>query len=323
LAADLPKGIALVHELVTRSDFPESEFRIQRTLTAKALLAQEDEIFDVGTRLLRRILFEPHPYQFHPLGSRETIDTLTRQDCVDFARAWITPANAVVSVFGSLDPAAVKQQLDQTFGRMPGKPSAWPKELPEPPTRSMRRASKQMEREQTVILWGFRGNTYLAKDRYAADVMTSILSGMSGRLFQSVREKYGLSYTLGAVNSPGWDPGYVMLYAATRPDEEAKVQQVLEEQMALVVDQGFTPEEVDQAKNYLIGNHRLEIQHLVGLAKRVALDDLYGVGFDSWRQYEQRIQAIDVQAVNAAAKKYLTLPTRSEVVVSPDGQVTP
>ena len=59
-----------------------------------------------------------------------------------------------------------------------------------------------MDREQAVIMLGFRGATYQTEDRYALDVMTAVLSGMAGRLFQSVREAHGLSYTLGAINVP-------------------------------------------------------------------------------------------------------------------------
>ena len=176
-----------------------------------------------------------------------------------------------------------------------------------------------MAKEQALIMVGYRGSTHTAPDRDAVDVMTAVLSGMAGRLFQSVREAHGLSYTLGAVHVPGWDPGYLLVYAATRPGEEARVRQVLDEQLALAAAQGFTEEEVEQAKRYLIGLHRLDLQFLAGLAKRSALEELYGLGFNAWTTYEARINAVTLPMVNEAAARYLTRPPRARVVISPNG----
>ncbi len=321
LSEDLPEGLALIHELVTQSEFPEHAVANQRRLIAKELLAQEDDVFHVGGRLLRRTLFGTHPYRLHPLGDRSTIGQLTREDCAAFAKRWLVPSNMVVGVFGSLDEAEVTQQLSRTFGVMPRGVSPWPAELPEARPSRLLEAAQTLDKEQAVIMLGFLGSTHTSADRYALDVMTAILSGMAGRFFQAVRERHGLSYTLGAVHTPGWDPGYLMIYAATKPAEQAHVLRVLDEQLQLVLAEGFTEEEVDQARRYLIGLHRLELQHLAGLAKRSAIDELYGVGFDAWMRYEDRINAVTASTVDDAAKRYLTMQQRARVVISPNGHV--
>ncbi len=319
LAEDLPEGIALAHELVTQSAFPEEELGIQRTLIDKELRAQEDEIFHVGGQLLRRTLFQAHPYRFNPLGDRATIGQLTRAQCADFARRWLVPSNLVIAVFGEIEPPSVMRQVAQTFGAMPAHASAWPERLAEPPLDGIQHAARTMDREQAVLMLGFQGSTHAATDRYALDLLTAVLSGMAGRLFQSVREAHGLSYTLGAVHTPGWDPGSLMIYAATRPEAQERVRQVIDEQLALIVEQGVTDEEIEQAKRYLIGLHRMDLQQLVGLARRSVLDELYGVGFDRWNTYEQTIRAVTPSMVHEAAKRYLTVRQRAEIVVSPNG----
>ncbi|MDP3723330.1 MAG: pitrilysin family protein [Candidatus Omnitrophota bacterium] len=319
LSQDLDKGLTLAHELVSRSTFHDAELEIQRELTLNALRAQDDELFDVGGRLLRRALFPGHPYRFQPLGDRETVGRLTRADCLEFAKRWLVPSNMVVAVFGDVDGASVSQVLQQTMGTIPARDSSWPARLPSPHLDEVAVVSQTMEREQALIMLGFRGSTFTAEDRYALDVLTAALSGMSGRLFQAVREQHGLSYTLGAVHVPGWDPGYLLVYAATRPAERATVLTLLEEQLALAVEKGFTDEEVDEAKRYLIGLHRLELQHVVGLAKRSVLDELYGVGFDAWTTYEAKLNGVTAPMVHAAAERYLTLQQRAQVIISPNG----
>ncbi|MBI4341801.1 MAG: insulinase family protein [Candidatus Omnitrophica bacterium] len=322
LAQDIGEGLALVHELVTQSTFGEEQLETQRELIAKQLRAEEDEIFDVGSRLLRRTLFGSHPYRFHPLGNPETIGTLTRAQCLAFAKRWIVPSNAIIAVLGDIDEAGVRQQVRQTFGAMRGESPAWPARLAEPPLTDVRRVTQTMDKEQALILLGFLGTTQTASDRHALDVMTAILSGMAGRLFQSVREIHGLSYTLGAAHVPAWDPGYLLVYAATRPDEQEKVLELMDEQLQLAIDRGFTEEELDQARRYLIGMHRMDLQHLVGLAKRATLDELNGLGFDAWTSYEDQINAVTVPMVNEAAKRYVTMRQRTEVVISPNGHTT-
>jgi len=319
LAPDLNEGLALMHELVTQSTFPEAEVAIQRQLIAQQLKANEDEIFEVGGRLLRRTLFDQHPYRFHPLGDLHTVPTLTRAQVVEFSKQWIAPSNAVIAVVGDVPAPRVTEALQRTFGTIPARPVSWPSRLPEEEVEAIRRASQTMAREQALIMVGFRGSTYVQDDRYALDVMTAVLSGMAGRLFQAVREQHGLSYTLGAAHVPGWDPGYVLIYAATRPAEEPKVLQVLEEQLERAVTEGFAEDEVEQAKRYLIGLHRMDLQHVTGLGKRTALDELYGLGYDAWTNYEAKINAVTAPMVHAAAKRYLTLRQRAQVVISPNG----
>jgi len=318
LAQDLDSGLGLAHELVTQATFPEEELRVQRQLIAKQLQAQEDEVFDVGGRLLRETLFVHHPYRFNPLGDRQTITTLTREQCVAFAKQWLAPSNTVIAVFGDIQPERVAQQVEHSFGAIPPHTAPWPQQLPEDPLQGVREQTTVMEKEQALIMLGFRGSTHTAPDRYTLDVLTAVLSGMAGRLFQAVREKHGLSYTLGAANVPGWDPGYVVIYAATRPTEQDKVLTVLQEQLQLILEKGFTQEEIDQAKRYLIGISRMDLQQLVGLGKRSTLDELFGLGFNAWTTYEDNINAVTLAQVNQIATRYLTLQSRAQIIVAPN-----
>jgi zinc protease len=319
LAEDVPEGLALLHELATKSHFPEEELALQRDLIGKQLQAQEDEIFQVGGRLLRRTLFGSHPYRLNPLGTAESVERLTREDCLAFSRRWMTPGNAVLAIVGDVDEARVADLVRKTFAGLPGGGAAWPDRLPPDFPQEVRAATQAMPREQAVIMLGFSGTTVGAEDREALDVLTAVLSGMAGRLFQAVRETHGLSYTLGAVHVPGWDPGYLMVYTATRPDERGRVLGLLETELAKAANEGFSPEEVEQAKRYLIGQHRLDIQDLDGLARRAAIDELYGLGFDAWMSYEARIGAVTGSAVHDAARRYLTMQRRAQVIIGPNG----
>ena len=319
LAEDVDQGLALIHELLTESTFPEEEFNLQRQLILKELQARDDDVFDVGSRLLRQTLFTSHPYRFDPLGSTASLAGLTRAACVTFAAQRLVPSNLVIAVFGDVQEPAALKELARRFGRLPRAQAPWPQELAADSLDGIRHASLTLPKEQSVLMLGFRGTRVSAPDRYTLDVLTTVLSGMSGRLFQAVRERQGLSYTLGAVNVPGWDPGYLVVYAATRPNERDVVLTTIHQQLQDVVEHAISEEELAQAKQYLIGMHRLELQHLSSLAKRCALDELYGLGANAWTQYEQRINAVTIPMVQEVAARYLTFPQHAEVIVGPDG----
>jgi zinc protease len=317
LSQDLGAGLELVHELLTDSAFPPEEVELQRQLILKDLEARDDDPFDRASRLLRRTLFQTHPYRFDPQGTKETVQRLRREDCVAFAKQWLTAKQLVIAVFGDIDRQKVLADLTRRFGKLPAKDSPWPQTLEPEPLTEVRRQALRQPKEQSVILIGFRGVRVTSADRDPLDVLTAILSGMSGRLFQVVREQQGLAYTLGASHTPGWDPGWLTVYAATRPDQQPRTLAALLDQLQLVADAGVTEEELAQAKRYLIGEHRLGLQVLSGLARRSALDELFGLGFEAWRDYELRINAVTAQQVNDVARRYLRLTQRAEVIVGP------
>ena len=73
------------------------------------------------------------------------------------------------------------------------------------------------------------------------------------------------------------------------------------------------------AKRFLIGSNRLDLQLLSGLTKRSVLDELYGLGYDSWTRYEERINAVTNAQVEEVARRYLPLQQRAQVLISPNG----
>ena len=75
---------------------------------------------------------------------------------------------------------------------------------------------------------------------------------------------------------------------------------------------------MDQARRYLIGNHRLGLQRLAGMAKHATLDELYGLGYDAWTRYESRVNAVTMDHIRQAIDRYITPTTCVEVLVGPD-----
>jgi pyruvate/2-oxoglutarate dehydrogenase complex dihydrolipoamide acyltransferase (E2) component len=141
------------------STFPEGELALQQQLVLQELKSRDDDIFDVTGRLLRRTLFATHPYRFDPMGSAATVARFSRADCQAFAARWLVPRNMVVSVFSDLDEAAVMKMASPRFGRLKDVPVDWPALINSDHLDRVRESTQVMEKEQSVLMVGFRGQT--------------------------------------------------------------------------------------------------------------------------------------------------------------------
>jgi len=169
-----------------------------------------------------------------------------------------------------------------------------------------------------LLLFGFLGTTIFDKDRYAVDALMSMLSGDAGSLYKKIRQEKGQAYTLGASSTFGLDPGYIYIYVATSPANIADVKQEVLEQVRIFSEEPVSDEELDLAKNDLIGEHRRNLQTNSRLALRTAIDELYGLGFNDYKAYEDRVRAVTKEDVMQAAKKYLRLEAHAFVTILPE-----
>ncbi len=318
LSEDLDKGLDLLYEIATEYSVAAQELELQKQLTLQQLKALKDSINHVAMMRLRELHYGDHPYHFNTLGTEETVSSFSTEDVDHFLKKLIVPSNIVISVFGDVDQGDSVDKLNKTFGKIKKVAPVVSTNAEVKASNKLRTERITMDRAQSVVMLGFSGVTRLDEDRYVLDVMTAILSGMAGRLFQAIREEHGLAYTLGAFHSAGLSPGDIVVYAATKPEEKERVLELLKEQLNLLAEEGFTQEELDLAKRHLIGEHRMAIQGLAGVAQRSTIDQLYGVGYDEWKAYEERIQSVTTDQLLKAANEYLRLENHVEVIVAPE-----
>jgi zinc protease len=177
-------------------------------------------------------------------------------------------------------------------------------------------------RQQAHMVVGFPGTTLDDPDRFALEVLSTVLSGQGGRLFLELRDKQGLAYRVNAYNLEGVDPGYFAVYIATSPTNLDKALAGIRLELARVVDAPVPADELDRAKRYVVGAHDISLQRRAALASSLAFNDAYGLGWDSYRHYAASIQAVDAAAVQRVAQKYLDWSRAVIATVKPE-ELTP
>lgn len=317
LRRDLGQGLELLADILCESTFEPDELEKKRADLLAALKHEDDDLFKVAFTLCAQRLFPDHPYGLRILGTPESVTQLTRDDLLLWYRRYAIPNNLVLAIVGDVEADNIYQTVNRLF-------RSWqPAALDLPPQgRSIRSAVDgpvicQRNKEQTHIIVGMRGSSLHHPDRYALRVLESILASQGGRLFVELREKQSLAYTVTARSLEGLDPFIFFVYLATSPEKTEVALDGIREELLRVREQGATPQEVERAKRYLVGNYEIELQKNSALAAMLAFDERYGLGCHEVESYTQNIAAITPEMVQHVARTYLAIDQSSVVIVGP------
>jgi len=270
--------------------------------------AQGGNPTQVACRLFSEALYGKHPYARDVLGTADSVGDLDREALSAFYRDEYPLSNLTFAIVGDIDVDDVVARVTKRFSaRRKSRPAAT---VPAPPVLDGKKAGERevnryLERAQANLVIGYPGATIDAADRFALEVLVSVLGGQSGRLFGELRDKQGLVYRVSAHSVEGVDPGFIAIYLSCAPDKlEAAVASVRSE-LTKIRDAGITADELERAKSYLVGSHQIAMQRRSSVANAIAYHEAYGLGWESWSKYEDMIRAVTVDDVAAAAQTYL------------------
>jgi len=318
ISEDLQKGMEIFSDIILNPSFDKKELEREKATTLAAIRVQQEDVFQEGFDLLKKGLFKEHPYRLRLIGSEESIKGITQQDMHDFHKRITTTQNMVLSVFGDVDVEEVVELVERHFSSMNQGPRPKLSVPTEAGLTEVRKQVKRMPKQQAVLIFGFLGMTLYDNDRYPLDVLISTLSGDAGRLYKRIRQEKGQAYIVGASATVGLDPGYIYIYAATSPENAESVKQEALRQVAILSSEPISDEELNLAKNDLAGAHRRNIQTNSSLALSCSLDELYGFGFDNYKNYEEKINAVSKDDVMRVAAKYLKKGAHVFILILPD-----
>ena len=175
-----------------------------------------------------------------------------------------------------------------------------------------------MNKQQAHLVLGYPGANVFNRDRYALEVLASILSGQGGRLFVELRDRRGLAYQVGAYSQEGLEPGYFALYIATNPEKIGAALSGIEEQVRALRDRPVPAAELKRVQRFLVGNYEISLQRRSTLASLLAFNEAYGLGYQAYRQYADEILAVTVADLQRVARKYLEDSRRVTAIVRPE-----
>ncbi len=318
LSKDTAWGIRLLADIVRSPAFSEREAEKAKIQTIAEIKGIEDDSFVYAFKLLKKNLFLKHPYGMDILGEMSTVERISSKDIRDFYQSTILPPNCVISIVGDFERRIVIKEIKSSF-------SSWktrggfrlPQITEEPPVVSPRIIREKTEKKQAIVAIGFHAVSIYEPQRYAFEVLNAIMSGQGNRLFESIREQSGLAYAVGTYNLAGIEPGYFVYYAATDKDKSDKVKEKIFDEINNLRKTDFSDGEIERAKAYLIGEEKRQLQTNADFSMKISLDELYGLGFDSYKNFEERINSVTKEDLKAVGRQYFNLNNYVLVEITP------
>jgi zinc protease len=282
---------------------------------------------DIANLRWWQVAFADHPYGRPVNGTLESVPTLTVADLRDYTHRVMARGNLKVAVVGDIDAEAVKVMLDRVFGGLPVQPDLKPVANVSPQGLG-RRVVVNVDVPQAVVTFGGPGIARKDPDFMAAYIVNHILGGgsFSSRLYQEVREKRGLAYSV--YDSLVWLNHSALFLGgtATRADRASETLEVIDREIHRLAVEGPTERELAEAKAYLNGSFVLNLDTSSKIASLLVQLQLDGLGIDYFTRRPEMINAVTLEDTRRVAKRMLdggmlvTIAGRPEGLVSTSAQ---
>ena len=307
---DLDVALDVLSDVILNPTFPVDEVEKERNATLAAIRQQEDSSFQYTYKSFRALLYWGHPYALPTLGTPETVNAITRQEIVEFHRKNFTASNMLVVVVGDVKVPRIARKIARAFATMlPG--SAEHVRVSKQFRPRLRTKSLTKEVEQAFIIVGFVTDRASSADYVALKVASAVLgtgASMSSRLFVRLRDRRGLAYAVGSATPTLRDKSHFFAYIGTKPESADAARKGLLSVVRGLATEPIPDDELERAKNHLIGQFRIAHQRNSSQAQFLGLYEVVGLGARFDEQYCDRIKEVTADQVRAVAAKYFRAP---------------
>jgi len=260
-------------------------------------------------------LYGAHPYALQVLGTPQSLGRIDHAALVAWYRRFYRSERMTLAVSGHVAAAEVLAEARRLFGRLERGGSFTEPLRPAPVNPGTRRAFEQPAQQAQILVGGIAPSLD-HPDHAAVKVLSTILGGgMAGRLFVELRDKRGLAYTASAYYDPVREPGALVLYLGTTPQNATKAEEALLQEVERVRTEPVGANELSRAKGYLLGRYAMDRRTNERLAWYLAFYEVEGVGQDYAERYRRAVEAVASADVLRVARQYLG--TLTTVVLRP------
>jgi zinc protease len=291
--AYLEPALGLLARVLDRPDFNRRDLRRERERKLVALRQSEQEPAEVAEYRFYEILYGEHPYATRPIGTEQGLNRITRKDIRAFYEKYYVARNAVVAIVGAVERAGAEQIAEQVVGTLPpGEAAA--KTAPVAPPEASVEVRIFHPSTQTTVLMGEPGMHRGDPDYFTLYVGNHILggSGLVSRLFQEVREKRGLSYSVSSHFTPMAQDGPYSFGLQTRNDQVDEALGVLRETLLDYYENGPSEEELVAAKQNITGSFPLRIDSNGKIIEYLGMIGFYRLPLDYLDTFNDKVMSV-------------------------------
>ena len=267
-------ALDLLTDIVTAPRFSNDDIEMERSVILEEIKMVEDTPDDLVHEIFVTAFWPDHPLGRPILGTEDTVNRLGRDQIAAHYAETFHATNLIFCASGNVRPEQLLPFLEKKFPRDARQPQRREWNAPSPRQHVILREKRELE--QVHLCLGSRGYPQQGDERYAAALFNTILGGgMSSRLFQRIREKEGLVYSVMSYHNGYLHGGYEAVYAACAPKNLRRVLSLTLEEMRRIKREGATAEELAAAKLHLKGSILLSLESTVSRMSGMARQEYY------------------------------------------------
>ncbi len=320
ISRDLTPAMDLVEEMFLDSTFPEEEITREREVILEEIAMYEDVPEDLCFELYTQALLLPHPIGRPVIGTEELVSSFSADELRDYWKRVNVGDRMIISICGAFDDEELLA-LCRRFERIPASSGERQHGI------GKAEGNNQVvvvdrDLEQVNFCLGMLGPTRHGDQRFAWALYDTILGGgMGSRLFDEVREKRGLAYSIGSSTTPMRDIGYLTISGSTRPDTATTAIKICLEEIEKLAAEGPADHEMDTARQQLERGHLLASESNGVMANINGEREIYGMTHLTPDEVLEKIAAVTSDDVQAVAKIITAYGKPAACLVGPLGDV--
>jgi predicted Zn-dependent peptidase len=295
----LPLAVEILGDIVMNPLFDPIEMTKEKKVILEEIKMVEDTPDDLVMELFTQAFWPNHPLGRPILGTRKSVLGFGREKLRSFFKSVYRPTNIVLSAAGHLDHKPTAALVKRHFGGLGDRSREPATRPPRPASRIVTRSKKELEQVHLCI--GTPAYHQSHGDRYGTYILNTVLGGsMSSRLFQNVRERRGLVYSISSGVTSYSDAGSLTVYAGTSLDSVGEVVRLTVEELKRLKGEPIPADELRRAKDHLKGSLMLSLENTGSRMSYLARQEIYfgrTFGLDETLAEIEGVQAADVQRI--------------------------
>jgi predicted Zn-dependent peptidase len=299
----LGDAMDVLTDLVLNPSFNDSDVKKERSVIMEEIKMDEDNPDYLVHEIFVQNFWKDHPLGRPILGTRDTVRKFGPALLFDYYKERFQAGNMVIAAAGSLHHDEFLELATKKFAHLQAGTSEFRDLAPKPTAQISLRNKKSLEQVQLCI--GVPSYSISHENRYSSFVLNTLLGGgMSSRLFQNVREKQGLVYSIFSELNPYRDTGCLAVYAGTSKESAPKVVQSVLKEFRDLKEVPVTVEELTRAKAQLKGSLMLSLESSMARMSNLARQEMYYDRFYGMNEITERIEAVQVEDVQKVAQEF-------------------
>jgi zinc protease len=309
LVEDLPLLLDVMADTLQNPTFPEDQVEKLRAQMLTGLAIRAQDTSDMASLVFDQLLYDGHPYSRPDEGWPETVQSITRDNLVEFHRKHYGPRGLVISIVGAVEPKKAVGEVERILDGWQNEAQEDTPSLPEftPPQETIQKHHAIPGKSQSDIVMGTYGPKRNSPDYMPATLGNNVLGqfGLMGRIGDVVREQSGLAYYAYSNLSAGIGPGAWYVSAGVNPANVEKATNLIAQELKRYIDEGVTTEELADSQANFVGRLPLSLESNGGVAGALLNVERFDLGLDYYRQYPDLVKAVALEDVLETAQKYI------------------